>query len=523
MIMRRIALLIALVAVIGVGAYFAVSRFTVSTTSSASMKEALDQALQKLPPDWKVTYKSVDYTPVMNQAALKGVEIHSTGAVKLDATVDEVDLNGLALDLGPGWSQAAANPAGLAPDKALPVADSIAIKGLALHLDNQDVKLASAQITKLRLYPGALLHTGVPSYADMMKFVQHPPSDPKPEDILPVLRWASSIVLGVGYDSYTAEDLSGTAKLTDPGAPAPEVTFAAKKFAVTNVDRGKLEAATESGITVKAGPGFDATVDHVNIAGLDFRDAMSQLLSGAPLDPSMLNGIALKKLEYGGITVKTPSGAPVTFGEASVSNVAFAHSLLVSGDFSVTGVKLTKAQLADEQEMLDAFNKMGLETMTISYGAGYRWDVDKKTASLKGANVKIDELGELTLAIDLAGIEKPEDFETNATLNHAVLRYSDASFVGRALKMGAEESGADPAAYKQMITGMVQVQASSIGKSAGIAAAAKSIGAFLNDPHNLTVELTPPTPLLLATIDSDKDLPPDQIFNKLGVKVTANQ
>jgi hypothetical protein len=212
----------------------------------------------------------------------------------------------------------------------------------------------------------------------------------------------------------------------------------------------------------------------------------------------------------------------VTLSSIAFSNFAFAHSQLVSGDFAVAGLKLSKAQITDPQ-VLDSFNKLGLETLTIGFGAGYTWDADKKLAAVKNVNLKIDELGALTLSMDLGGVDKPETMAQTATLNHAVLRYNDASFAGRAVKMAAAESGADPAQFGQQLAGMVQMQSAALGNSPAIAAAGKAVSDFLTNPHNLTIELSPPQPLPVATLENDKDLPPDQIFTKLGVKVTANQ
>jgi hypothetical protein len=520
MVMRKIVLLIVAVVVIGGGGYYWMSIGKNKVTGD--VKAGIDQALQKLPPGWAVTYKSLDLGVVAQQAVMKGVEVHGTGATKLDATIDEVDVTGPAFDFGKAWSDAAANPAAVAPDKALPVADAIAFKGVTVHLDGQDIKLGSAQIAKPRVYPWALLHAGVPGYNEVMAQIQHPAADPKPEDMLPLLRFEASYVLGVGYDSYDFEDISGTTKIAMPDAAATQAAFVLKKIAGASVDRGKMATAAMDGMSFKAGPQGDVTVDHVGITGLDAQNVLTQALSATTVDPSMVDGLTLGKLEYAGMTVKMPDEPPVTIGSIAVSNIVFAHSLLVSGEFSVAGFKITKALMTDEQA-LDAFNKLGLDVATLSFGAGYKWDVDKKTAVLKEASFKIDELGALTLSADLGGIEKPETMEQTATLNHAVLRYNDASFAGKALKIAATESGADPAGFGQQMAAMVQAQGAMIGKSPGIAAATKAIGTFLTDPHNLTIELTPPQPLAMATLDDDKDLPPEQIFNKLGVKVTANQ
>jgi hypothetical protein len=518
MIMRRIAILVALVVAIGVSAYY-----LLPAASNKGVQAALDLALQKLPPAWTVKYKSAEYGGAANQVVLKGVEVHGTGATKLDAAIDEVDIAGLSLAVGQNWSEAAANPAALAPDKAVPIADRITVKGVTVDVEGQQVKLGDAEIGKARLYPWALLHDGVPGYNAILDMVKHPPADAKPEDILPVLRFEAAYLLGFGYDSYTGDDLAASLKLTIPDAPVVEVGYSIKKVSVTNFDRGKLEAATIDGIGAKEGTDFDVTIAHAAIAGLDVRNGLSQVLSGAALDPALLDGTALGKVEYTGIAAKTPSGPPVTLASVAFSNLAVAHGLLVSGEFSVAGLKLVKGQVTDD-DILDVLNKWGLETATLSFGVGYQWDIDKKTAALKELTLKVDELGAVTLSADFAGIEKAETIAETASLSHAVLRYTDASFAGRAFKFGAAEDGSDPAHYGEQLAVMVKTQAGDLlGSGPDVVAATKAIGAFLTDPHNLTIELAPPAPLAFAAIDADQELPPPEIFAKLGIKVTANQ
>jgi hypothetical protein len=519
--MRKAVLLIAVVVVLGVGAYFGFS-----TVSNKGLKEGLDQALATLPPGWAVTYGSADVGLASNSITLKGVEIHGTGTTKVDAKIGEIDLTGPALDLAQNWARARANPAALAPDKAIAVANAITLKGVTVHSDKQDAAIGSVHVDKIRLYPWALLHDGVPGYGEVLGMARlaHPPEagPALAEDMLPVLRWEAAVLLGFGVDSYSVEGVTGAAEVDRPGEAAVRVAYAAKNAHIDHLDRGKLALATIEAMTANGEPALDFAVDHVTMAGLDAQSTLTRVLSGAALDPAMLDGMALDKLDYAGLRVKTPSGAPVSLGEIAVSNIAFAHGSLTSGDFAVKGVKLDKAQLTDDQA-LDAFDKLGLETATVSVGGGYRWNVDKKTATLNDVNLTVDELGTITLSADLAGIDTPETMEQTASLNHAVLRYNDASLAERAIKAAAAQSGVDPAQFRLILAGMAQMQSAALGKGPDIAAAGKAIGAFLADPHNLTIELAPPQPVPLITMQADKDLPPQQIFAKLGIKVTANQ
>jgi hypothetical protein len=525
--MRKFGLAIAVVVVLGGAAFFATYYF-LSGGPQNDLKRQLDQALQKLPPGWTGAYKGLDVSVASRGAALKGFELHGAGDAKFDLTIDEVDLNGLALAAIPvlySLNQPQPQPE-TSPDKSTALADSIVIKGAKFHADDQDLQLASAQVDKPRLYLWALQHPGVPSYGEILKQIHGISPATKPEDLLPILRFEAAMVLGVAEDGYSAADLSGRVK-TPPTADAPvtEVTYAVKKLTGAGVDRGKMASVSMEGLTAKAPPGPEIAVDRVAITGLDARDVLTRLLTATAIDPTLADGLSLGKLEYAGMTIKPPGEAPVTLTSVTVANLAFAHGLLVSGDFGVTGLKISKAQVAADEDAVEAFDKLGLQSATVSFGAGYKWDVDKKAATLRQVSVKIDELGSLTLSADLTGIEKADTLMSSATLNHAVLRYDDASFTGRAFKIAAAENGGgDAAAFSKQAIGLVQAQSAMLGaNSPGIKAAGAAIVSFLTDPHNLTIELAPPQPMGVAALYAVQDLPPPQIFTQLGVKVTANQ
>jgi hypothetical protein len=511
MMMRKIVLFAALAGGIGLGAYYGLS-----SLSDRGVKRALDQALQKLPPGWTVTYDSANYGMFSNRAVLKGVAIHGTGNVKLDAQIDELDVAGLALDLGSTWAAAAADPAARTPDKALPVADAIAVKGVTAHLDTQEIRLGFGRIERMRLYPWALLHDNIPSFAEAMDRVAHPSTPAKPEDILPLLRLEAAYFLGTGYGSYTADDLAVRFQVAMPDAPPTAVAYTLRKLTATNVDRGTGDFAAD-GFAATAEPKLDGKIDHVVMAGLDVRKFFTQILSGAPLDAPGTEA-TLGKLDYTGIAIKTPTGAPLTISDIALSNLAVAQGLLVSADFSVTGFKVAKALVTDPRA-LAVFNQWGLDSVTVGFGADYNWNIEQKTAVLKQAEIKLDELGALTLSADFSGVEKADTLQQTGALNHAVLRYTDASLAGRALKIAA--SGGDPADYARQITLVIRSQSALLGNSEAVTGAVDAIGAFLADPHRLTIEATPPAPLTLAAFDAMRSAPAAELFPKLGLTITA--
>src|ERR1700761_9102213 len=127
--MRKFGLALAVIVVLGGAAFFADYYFLAGGPQN-DLKAQLDQALQKLPPGMTGAYKSLDVSVASRGAALKGFELHSTGDTKFDLTVDEVDLNGRALEAIPmlySLNQPKAQPE-TSPDKSTALADSIVLK-----------------------------------------------------------------------------------------------------------------------------------------------------------------------------------------------------------------------------------------------------------------------------------------------------------------------------------------------------------------------------------------------------------
>ncbi|MGH6797331.1 MAG: hypothetical protein ACREDI_02970, partial [Roseiarcus sp.] len=134
-----------------------------------------------------------------------------------------------------------------------------------------------------------------------------------------------------------------------------------------------------------------------------------------------------------------------------------------------------------------------------------------------------DELGALTLSVDVSDMAPGVDWQNQAHLAHLLLRYDDASLADRALRAGAAQKGADPAAFRQQLIALAQQQALALGNGPAIAAAVKAVIAFLDTPHSLTVELTPPAPLTLAVLQGMAEMPPADRIALLGLTMSANQ
>jgi hypothetical protein len=519
--MRKWVLLAIAAAIVAGGGYFGWTRL--HDYSGEQFRTGLDQWIKTLPPDYSMSYKTAEYNVATDTATLGGVTIKGTGAQVFDVTVDEVEVGRPSMDFAPGWAQAAANPAAMAPDKALPVAGTITVKGVTVHAAAAAVTIASMHVDGLRLYPWALLHSGVPSWSEAQATFAARTQPPELADVLPLLRLEASILLGIGYDAYNADAMQVTAKVpATPQMPATDVTYSIAKLAGSGYDRGTRGDGQIDGITVQAAPLGTITVDRASVAYMKFQQPLAQLLAGDPLTPEMLDGLAIGRIEYSGMQVKTPDGKQVPVGTFSLSKIGFSHGVPTSGDLSYAGLKLSKSLMPDARAQ-DAFDKLGIDTMTLSLGFSYQWDVEQKRLAVRNVALKIDELGAVNFSADLGDMSPGAGWETRGSLAHAVLRYDDASLADLALKAAAVQTNTDATALRQQVIAIVDMRAAAFGNSPAIAAVANAVKTFLGAPHSLTIELAPPQPVAFSALQAASSLPPGDIAALVGLKVSANQ
>jgi hypothetical protein len=516
--MRKWVLFLVAAIVVAGGGYYGWTVY-----SSGQIRAGLDQWIRTLPPGYAVTYKTVEYSVVSNLAKLGGITIAGTGAQTFDLSIDEVEVANPSPDFLAAWTQAAANPAALAPEKALPVAGTITVKGVTLHVAPVSATLGSARVEGLRLYPWALLHPGVPSWTEAQATLAARAQAPQLADLIPLLRFEASIMLGLGYDAYTGENLQTTAKLpATPQMPATDVTYAIRKLSGTGFDRGSWSGGAGEGISMQGAPFGTVSVDRVTIGAIKAQKPLAQLLAGDAPAPEMLDDFAIGQIDYAGIKIKTPDGKEIPAGALSISKIGFSHGVPISGELAYGGLKISKALLPDARAQ-EAFDKLGLDTLTLSFGFSYQWDLDQKRITLRNAALKADELGAVNLSAELSDMTPVAGWQTRGSLVHALLRYDDASLTERALKAAAAQSNTDAAALRQQLIALVNIRAVALGNSPPIADAAKAIVTFLDAPHSLTIELAPAAPVAFSALQAAIALPAGDIATLIGLTVSANQ
>ena len=531
--MRKIGLAVAVIVVlVGVVGYGLVTygppevRTTINkvvqlVVPQADIRKTLDEAISQLPTGYTASYKTAEYDVVSDTLTLGGVAVHTPDGI--DASAEQIEVVKPSKDFAAGWSQARANPAQVPQDKALPIAGAIAVKGFKGRVASFEGSIQSTRVDGLRLYPWALLHDGVPSWGDALTNAAAPGAQRDLKQIMPLLRLEAALLLGLGYDHYTADGMRATGTSVEtPTMPATNITYEFRKMTAENVDRGIGNVYSAEGLQMRFGLVVDLAVERVALADLNFRKPLIQVLENPELAPEMLDGLAIGKIEYAGMTLRQSQIGPMPIGTLTITKVLFTGSVPVSGDLTFEGLKLSRAQLPDPKAQ-EVFEKLGLETMTESFGFSYRWDLDKKRMTVTDLHNKVDELGTTTVSVELVEMTPGIINIMQGQLAHAKLRYDDGSAVERAFKAMAAENGTDVEMLRKQIIDMIQAQGSALGDSPAIAEAVKSLVAFLQAPKSLTIELKPSAPVPFGVLGSADKMPPPQLVQLLGLSVSANQ
>jgi hypothetical protein len=491
---------------------------------SRMFRAALDQTLGNLPAGQSGSYASARYSLLTQKAILTGVAFHRPDPDGFDATASEIDVTRPATDFAAAWARAAADPGAIAQDLALALGDEVAARELSYRDANASAKLASLQVTRPRVYPWALLHPGVPSMVEARALLLEGTHAPEPADFLPLIQAEAVWVYGFGYDGYGATALDATANVPPtPTTKATTISYAIQTMSSGAYDRGDAASMAMDGIAMRSDLFGAIAIAHIGLEDLHASTPLARLIAGDAPAPALLDGLTLKRIVYGPVTIQPQAGPPTALENVSLANVAFSHGLLASGDLALDGFSARRDQMPN-LALADAFDRLGLDTMTVSLDLGYRWDVDRQRMTIAGATLKIVELGTLAIALDLDQVGSGRDLLARARLVHGRARFDDASLTERALKFVAEHNGSnDPAALRKQLIATFAQFAADPRTDAATKATADAIGAFLAAPQSMQLDLAPPQPVPLLTLFGIANMTPAQSIALFGVTAAANQ
>ncbi|HEX4505581.1 MAG TPA: hypothetical protein VH722_07605 [Alphaproteobacteria bacterium] len=562
--MRKIAIAAGAAVLVAGGAYYGVF-----VLPDNQFRSGLDQALAGLPQGYTGHYGGAHYSLLTHVATVTDLSIQGSGPSALSETIAKVVVDNPALDFADRWNRAQANPSALKPDDVLPVADRIEVDGVKSTGGGTTGTIASASLTKMRIYPWALTRPGMPALKDIGQVIaasmqaqqkiaaqqqailaqaqkqqagdggddaqESPVTAPSPADIaalqkesldalLPVLRIESALFLAMGYDSFDGAALDVTASLPAvAGAPLSSFHVTMAKLHAGAIDRAVGGANTIENMVEDLGPQGKISADRSSVGGMKLRDPAMRLLNGDALSMAMLDGASIGPLEFDGMSITVPASGTAHLDKAAMSEMSFDHSFLKSFGFSVSGLKQNIADL--DPRLRDELHKFKLKSITANLGLAYQWDADKKTISLHDVAFSIAELGSLDFNADLVNVDPAAGLAGMPGLAKATLRYQDASLINRLLKADADEK-LKPAEVRQMREAYAANLLATLGPVASdpkLADSVKAISDFAKMPRNLTIALAPPAPVPLIAVKDVAAQGPQALVDTLGLSITANQ
>ncbi|HEV2678516.1 MAG TPA: hypothetical protein VGV37_28580 [Aliidongia sp.] len=511
--MRRIGLVVLVVLVLVGGGYWGASAY-----SNARLRAALDQSLQRLPSGYVVTYKTATYSLLSGKAEIGGIETHlALGSGPFDGTVALVELVRPNLALADRWNEAVANPASWPLDKVLPVADSIVIEGIHVTNALQTIDVDSQRLDGIRLYPGALLHPGLPSLSDVVD-ASHAGAQPSPETLLKLARFEAALILGIGCDRQAATNMRATGRIPASDT-VPELPFSYElpQASVTGLDRGIWQDMSGERLSFSGPSNSSVKVGRFGFSGFDVRQLATRLLDATEFSRGLLDGLSIKRIDYADFSVQTPEGGVVPMEGFSLSDIVIAQGEPVSATFVLKGLGLDRSRIT-EPSVAAVWDQIGVDHLTVGAGFALNRDVASGHASIHDTFVKIDELGSLDLTAEVSD-EPLGGSPLAAKLTKAALHYRDASLADRVLKLMAQ--GGDPEQARNQLIQLAQQQAAELGPSFG--PAGEALAAFFKQPKQLTVELAPAQPIPFATLAGLESLPPPEAAALLGLTIRANE
>jgi hypothetical protein len=556
--MRRIVIGIVTAAILGGIAYYGL--FVVP---SKQFRTGLDQAIATLPPGYTVHYGGARYSLLSRTAVITDLSVQGPATFPINETIAKVTVEGPALDFSDRWNKAQANPSALTPDQALPVVDRIMIEGVKIH-GAANGSLASTSMTKIRLYPWALLRPGVPALKDIgdvfaasmraqaliaqqqkaLTARQQESADqtgdsgsaaPSPADIqalqkqsleavLPVIRLEAVVFLAIGYDSADGSGLDLTISLPATGAPGPQgdLHVGMNTFHAGALDRAIGGANTVDGLTEDLGAAGKVSVDHASIGNYVLRDAATRLANGDPLSMAMLDGATIGPMEMDSMSMTLPTGGNGQIQKIAMTGLSFDHSFLKSFGFNATGIKQDVASMDERTKV--GMRQLGLNSVTANLGAAFQWDADKKMAALRDVIFSVNELGSIQVDADLAGIDPANPAASlQSSLAKATVHYQDSSLINRLLSAGGPRTPAQLEQMRQAFAANLLRGFGPVASDPKLAGSVKAISDFAKAPHSLTITLAPPAPVPVAAIKTLAAQGPQVLVDTLGLSITANQ
>lgn len=458
----------------------------------------------RLPAGYALTVGGTQASLLDRTARLEGLSLTMPGGERV--TIRSVEVRRPNLDLAAEWIAARSEP-----ERTVPIAAAILLSGLAQEGPQRSVKVAAMRMEGIRAVPAML--AGLDVAAVLRTWTAAPP-DGDPAAAFARIREQLPISAALLYESGTVEGVEASLVLPAVGAqPGGPARYALCRIDIAGADRGRVATMSLDGLEATTPQGAMG-VERAAIADFDFVKPLGRLLSPEPASWSMLDGLAIGKLDYRGLRVRPAVGKPVGFDGFAIGALRFQGAVPVSAAFTLEGLEVPLDQVPGPSGTL---RKLGLAAIRLSFAIGYEWDLDQRRLAVREASLGLADLGTLRLTASVAGLAPVASWQAGAQLAHATLTYSDASLVERAFALAPAGRGA-AGSRESAIAGLRQM-AAGLRNDPAAASSLNAVADFLVAPRSLIVTLAPDAPIPLAELSAVGQIPPAQLTRRLGLSV----
>jgi hypothetical protein len=317
--------------------------------------------------------------------------------------------------------------------------------------------------------------------------------------------FSGKLSLGGFEMSVTENDETMTAKLA---------TITARDF-----KKGHVGELRGNGLTIEdAAKTMRFEAEELAGEGLEGDDGVLRGMGSA-------SPLGVKRLALTGITLNMGEDK-AKLREVVLADYRQTDKVPVSMTLGVHGMLIEPQSLPDA-DAREGLAKLGYDKLSLNFDLSYAHNPETKRLSIKQASIGGDNIGQLSVSMDLGGIETTGIDDPMiamaaaqmATLERAELRYDDASLTGRILKLAATEAEMDETQFKSTLLTQLAQEAPEDPLAKQVV---DSATAFLTNPKSLSLNLKPARPLpLVQLMGGAQD--PYALANTMGMSVSANR
>lgn len=277
-------------------------------------------------------------------------------------------------------------------------------------------------------------------------------------------------------------------------------------------------------ITTTGGDGEVVTVDAIEAVNIDATPSSGDTEATGKFDT----------ISAEGITVTPKDQGPVTIDSIQVEATEYVGDYPRALSFAAEGITID-VDATGEDEAAQQIKALGYETLVVGLYAAGKWDEGQGTLALEDLTIEAEDVGAVTLSGEFGGFTQqvidtlqasdspPMELMQQLTLKTASLTFFDDSVTNKVLDQQAQQMGADRATFVEQISAAMPLMLSMIGNPGFQDKLAVAAGAFLKDPQNISITLSPASPVDLMTLMMTGQTEPQTLPDVLNAEVKANE